>query len=388
MSLDDPFRHTLDQLAARVLDGVTGHLKTASDELAASAEADRARAVADAWQRARNEAEQQANQRVFAAEQQARDLAAAAEQRLQDALRSVDARVQEATAAVEARANSQIAFHESRMYEVESRAKEDVLAAESRAHDAVNRAEALAREALAAAESRARETLAAMETESRSRVDAADARAVERIASLESRAVTDRDEAVARVRSEAASDRAAAQERLVAAIRALDAGQSLSDIMNTLVRCACAEAPRVGIFVREGSGLRSWKLIGFEHLSQDSALDLSLDSAGIIGDAMERGDVVSSGPAFQTMAPAFAQLPPGRMAIAVPLVISRDVIGVLYGDAGSAGQAWTDSWTATIEILGRHATRALEVLTASKLLAQTMASRTSPPARTGGFAGR
>lgn len=53
-----------------------------------------------------------------------------------------------------------------------------------------------------------------------------------------------------------------------------------------------------------------------------------------------------------------------RRLDAVPLVINDEVAVVLYADQGADGECDRQSWPAIIEVLARHASRALEVLTA------------------------
>ena len=52
-------------------------------------------------------------------------------------------------------------------------------------------------------------------------------------------------------------------ERLLVAIRSMDAGRSLTDVLSALTAAAAAEAPRVALFVVNGSELRGWKSVGF-----------------------------------------------------------------------------------------------------------------------------
>ena len=71
----------------------------------------------------------------------------------------------------------------------------------------------------------------------------------------------------------------------------------------------------------------------------------------------------------------FAELLPDRPALAVPLVMSGRVFGVLYADQEASEVVARASWPATIEVLARHAARSLETVTAGRL-AQLSESRT------------
>lgn len=359
---DEQFRRTFDLLAERCVEELNTQLKKIGDELGGAYLAGRDKAVADASITARTEAERMIAEKIAAAEQVAQEGVAAA-----------DARAREQIAAAEQRSRDAIAA-------AEQKAREDVAAAETRAHEAVNRAESLVQEAMTSAETRTRESVAAAEAQSRHLASAAEARALEAVAAVEARAKQDLDTAVSRLRGEASADTLASSERLLAAVRTIDAGQSLSDIMNSLLRAACLEAKRVAIFVRDGERLRSWKLIGFDAaLEQDGSMTLALSDAGIVSTALQSGQTMMSGAQSSEFAPTFAALPPDRTALAFPIVISREVIGVLYADPDVDGDE-RSTWAATVEVLGRHAARALEVLTASKLLAQAMAARQSAPA--------
>lgn len=187
------------------------------------------------------------------------------------------------------------------------------------------------------------------------------------------------------VRAEAQRRETAAAGRLLSAIQTMDRGQSLSDILNALVDGAGAEAKRTAIFLRKGDRLQSWRLTGFETTGETSR-DLSMLESAAIGDAARSGVVVTSGPA-----PAFAALPPDRQALAIPLVMSGQVFAVLYADQGAddaaaavAGDAAAGvavagtAWIAMLEVLTRHAARALEAVTAVRL-AQVAAERAKLP---------
>ena len=60
-------------------------------------------------------------------------------------------------------------------------------------------------------------------------------------------------------------------------------------------------------------------------------------------------------------------VPEQSRALAVPLVMAGQVFAVLYVDEGNNEPAVSDTWPAAIEVLARHAARALEAITASKL---------------------
>jgi hypothetical protein len=143
----------------------------------------------------------------------------------------------------------------------------------------------------------------------------------------------------------------AAIGRLADALRAIDVGTSLSDILETLATAASNESARAGVFLLSGGGVRSFRLFGFRARFEDAPAELPLARAGVIADAIRQRTMATSvdGP--------FDQLPPDVKAIAAPLVLAGAPIGALYAEGADA---------TTIEILTRFASRALEALTALK----------------------
>lgn len=381
MSQDTPFRFSFDRLAEQAMAAVSSELKKLGDEAE-----QHTRQLLTASELKLQEAEQAAEVAQGAA-REAQQAAQEVTRRHEDALNAVNARAREEVAVAEDRAREALdraeAVAREAIADAEARAKEAVAAAQAEAKEMIAAAETRSADAVALAEARSEEAIAQAQEEGRAAVAAADQKIQEHTVANESRGRTALETALARARAEAKADLLNASERLVTAVRAFDAGQSLSEVMNALVRSACLETERVGIFVREGTQLRSWKLIGFDHVQGETGLSLSLDEAGIVGDALQSGQVTLAGPSTSLPAPAFAGLPDDHVALAVPLVISREVIGVLYADPGPKDRGERPSWAPTIEVLGRHATRALEVLTASKLLAQALGSRAAAqPAQT------
>jgi GAF domain len=207
-----------------------------------------------------------------------------------------------------------------------------------------------------------------------------EARAASEQAAHEARVAADQelstkiDDAVARAgtdaRAEAAANVAAASGRLVEAIRAIDSAQALSTIFDVLVSAATAEVGRAAVFLLQGASLKGWRLVGFDLLGGDgSRIEVPIADGGMIAEAAESAHVVRLDPAVPpvTQPPAFADLAPSSMALAVPLMMSGQVFGVLYVDEGTHEPVSRESWPAAIEVLARHAARTLEAVTATKL---------------------
>ena len=68
-------------------------------------------------------------------------------------------------------------------------------------------------------------------------------------------------------------------ERLVGAMRSIEARARSSEILDTLVRCAGREAPRVGVLLVRDGELRGWRFIGFGAGSSSRALRMWLELA-------------------------------------------------------------------------------------------------------------
>jgi hypothetical protein len=185
------------------------------------------------------------------------------------------------------------------------------------------------------------------------------------------------DAAVAAVRVDRSAD-LAASERLLDAVRAIDRGRSLSEILDTLVSSAGREAARAGVFVARGNRLRGWRFVGFPTLDADPAIDLSFADAGVIAEAVRTGDTASGETGAHAGPPAFARLDAGRESLAIPIAMAERVVAVLYADQSNAATSPISdrqspilspdppAWPERLEILTRHAARCLEALTAVK----------------------
>ncbi len=354
MTFDEQFRPAIDNLTARLRRDIERHLDAAVEELtaraeklAASREAERVSALEHASHTARAEAEQSTTAR-FMAERS-------------DAERSFEERIAAERADVERTTVERLTTERQ---EAERALKERLAAEQADVERAtIDRL---------SAERNAAER-AIVERFEWEKVEA-EASALDRLA-----AETEAAEARVALRFRAAD--VAARERLVRAFRSIDAGQSLSDILDTLASSAVAEAPRVAIFLTNEALCRSWRFQGFEPaFSTSDELVLSNDAAGIIAGAMRARQPLTAGGA-ESAAPSFADLPENRLAVAIPLIVNGEVVVVLYADEGLSGEVEHASWTATIEILARHASRALEAITAHRL-ARTLTDRTHARPRT------
>src|SRR5204862_6694121 len=128
----------------------------------------------------------------------------------------------------------------------------------------------------------------------------------------------------------------AANERLIETIRAIDRGKSLSEILDALTSSAGREAKRVGLLLVRGGQLRGWRFIGFgAALDGRHDFDVPAAGAGLIAEAARTGAAVSADSATKASVPSFAELPPGREMLAVPVPMSGQVVAILYADQGA-----------------------------------------------------
>jgi len=176
-------------------------------------------------------------------------------------------------------------------------------------------------------------------------------------------------------------------ERLLTAVRSMDVATSLSDVMVALMAAAAAEAPRVALFVVSGGELRGWKTEGFHGAA--ATLQAGLNDEGLLAEVLRRGEPVATADGAGPTAPPFARLPPDRAAIAVPLLVGQQPVGVLYADDGSDAPRETPaSWPEAVQILGRHASVNLAHLTAARAaeaMRRSLGPATSPAPRTAGL---
>ena len=187
------------------------------------------------------------------------------------------------------------------------------------------------------------------------------------------------DELAAAVRAQqVAAQPVPATGRLANGIRAMNDARSLSEVLDTLVSCARGEAARAGVLVVRGDRFHGWRFLGFDpSFENGDPLEIERDAAGVVADAAENGVLTSSNDG----APAFAQLPPGRGCLAMPISIGGQVVAVLYADAGPGSSSpEPDALNAEpLEILTRFAALRLEALTVIKAARSLTVNADDPP---------
>ena len=189
--------------------------------------------------------------------------------------------------------------------------------------------------------------------------------------SLEAR-LADEHAALAGLQAEARRDQAATLDRLLDAVRRLDAASSLSAILESLAQCTLAEASRVVIFVVNGETLQSWGHLGFA--PGQGAFDVPVHAVAVLTSALStqqpavfRAAEGDDDPSL----PPFMRPPPGHVGLVAPLVVGDQVVAVLYADgvehrAGPEKHAAHAVWANEVELIARHARARLENVTSER----------------------
>jgi hypothetical protein len=222
---------------------------------------------------------------------------------------------------------------------------------------------------------------------------AAEAEAEDRVTSqLAAAADNDRRtrEAVERANADADAAALAHAARLADAIRTLDGARTLVESLDCLAQSAGQEVDRAAVLLLKGQRLHGWRFVGFApSIPSAKSIEFQLEAAGIAGDAARNSHVVTNRGASEQL-PPFARDAGSRHAFAAPVIVGGAVVAVLYADA-SADTAASSTWTAVLEVLSRHVSRALEsiiVRQATGLSLPRPMARASHPDAVGPESGR
>lgn len=175
-----------------------------------------------------------------------------------------------------------------------------------------------------------------------------------------------------------------AMERLLDGIQAIDRARGLTGVLDALADCAGREAARSGVLLARDGQLRGWRFVGFDESGGDAAsVEMGLADAGVVAEAIGARAAVRS-----AAVPGFARRgggDPDGGSFAVPVEIAGEIVAVLYADDPTEGGLPAASYEA-MEILARHASRALEALVGLKAARQLTepAERPDLPADGGG----
>jgi hypothetical protein len=159
-------------------------------------------------------------------------------------------------------------------------------------------------------------------------------------------------------------------DRLSDAVRRLDGARSLIEVLDVLVDAGSREVPRVAIFLVRGSKLAGWRAAGFSRDNDPRELEVPIDQAGLLTRAVRSSSAVATSDAASGDGGAgpFGVLPGSNAAVAIPLRVGGETVGVLYADDVSARDHDVPSaWPESVEVLARHACRCLEVVTIARV---------------------
>jgi F0F1-type ATP synthase membrane subunit b/b' len=392
---DDQIRDALGRATEALRAHLEADLAAFTDELARLAAAERAHAAHQAAEAAAAEMRRQAEQQIAllreAALRQAEEIKRAAEGQVGELRKTLQAQLDEVRRTAQAqiddaRQHAQREVEEARRYarnEIDDarrvaaaqvddaqRRMDDVLAEtradlEAQVEEARRRGRADLEVARAEGEERVSATrrLAQLEAEELlvSQLAAAHGEAEQRVLA-----------AVDRTRTDAYQADLAHAARLVDAVRMLDDARALSEALDALAECAGREVERAAVLLVKGDRLRGWRMAGFPDAGPAKNIELDIESAGLAG-AVVRTGVTVSRPLVspdedqgtrRPALPPFAQTAGVRHAMALPIVVGGQVVAVLYADAPRMDTPTAASrWPAVLELLARHASRALEAMT-------------------------
>jgi hypothetical protein len=157
----------------------------------------------------------------------------------------------------------------------------------------------------------------------------------------------------------------ASASTLLDAVRSLDEAASLTDILERLSEQAARHTPRSAVLLVQNGRIRGWRWTGIP--GEATTLDLALDDRGLVATAARTGLTqwaASPAPASVVLAPHRE----GRAGVAVPVLLDKQVVAVLYGDDDlEQAPAVPGSWPDLVEVLARHAGRCLEAMTARRM---------------------
>jgi hypothetical protein len=238
----------------------------------------------------------------------------------------------------------------------------ELAAVRAEADERVARAKAEAEELLAHVRADADQRLAGAQAEAEANVARAGS------AQADAEAATER--AVVEARASERQAEIAFAERLADAVRRLDSARSLTDVIDVLVDASTREVPRVAVFMIRGNTFAGWRAAGFSRDEDPRDLEVPFDHAGLLSKAIGSTEAIVKSDAMSAEADGapFGSLPAACAAVAVPLRVGGETVGVLYADDVSPREHPTPSpWPESIEVLARHACRCLEAITVARV---------------------
>jgi hypothetical protein len=151
-------------------------------------------------------------------------------------------------------------------------------------------------------------------------------------------------------------------------VRRLDDATTLTGILDALVEGAAGEASRVAVLVVDGDTLRTYRHHGFP--PGMAPHDLPLDASSAILSAVRLRQTVSirATDNADPLGPAFMHVAAGHAALVLPVVVEHAVVAIVYaeGPDRSSAEPGAPVWSDEVEVLIRHASARLEMVTSQR----------------------
>jgi hypothetical protein len=347
VTFEDTTRAALDRLIAGLRTHLEAELRTFADALTAAATADRTRAASQAAEAAAAEVRRQAHAQLSqlreTAKKQTDELRRSAEGQITEWKRTVDELRRAHQQEVESTRARALAEVEDARRMAQAQVEDVQRTYEQRLADARREQDVVRREA---------EELV-----------------IAQLASAHADHERKLEEAIDRVRTDGHQSELAHAARLADAFRAIDDARTLSEILDALLVGAAREVDRAAVLLARGEHLQGWRWSGFNGTTPPKSVLLTLDDAGMPGAAVRSGIAVSRSDAL----PPFARDAGARRALALPIAVGGVVVAVLYADAPRVEMPTAGGrWPAILEVLTRHASRALEAMTVQQASGVTL----------------
>lgn len=154
--------------------------------------------------------------------------------------------------------------------------------------------------------------------------------------------------------------------RVITAIRRLDEATTLRGILDALAEGTSGEADCTAVMIVDAETLRSYRHHGFDaaRVPVDTAIDRSPLLTNVVM-FRQAASVPSVGLRPDPQTPTFLHVPTGRVGLAIPLVVGKQVVALVYAEGAErvAGEPGEPVWTEQVEVLVRHASARLENVT-------------------------
>jgi hypothetical protein len=157
--------------------------------------------------------------------------------------------------------------------------------------------------------------------------------------------------------------------RIITSIRRLDEASTLRGILDALAEGASAEAAAAAVLIVSAGNLQTYRHHGFE--PGRAPIDLPVESSPVLTNVVTFRQAAMVQPAGLTpdpLLPGFMRVQAGRVGLAIPLVVGKEVVALVYaeGPERAAGEPGEPVWTEQVEVLVRHAAARLENVTSMR----------------------